>query len=175
MNEESSKGYELFVNQTAPYFQHCAIHRIQCTQTFDLTFAHFWGQFGIPIYIKCNQKILFVNHYVSCSLDPVEAFSTKYRLKVNPNVAVPNSSEHLYSKAIDVNEISIKEQFKLFMDTQSSSIVAPGYRYPCFYIHFEGPLDLCATLVNKQYIHLWKKSFPKRMHGMSGILRSNFL
>jgi hypothetical protein len=164
MNEASSKGYDLFVNYTAPYFQHCTIHRIQCTQTFDLSFAHFWGQFGIPIYIKCNQKILFINDYVSCSLEPMEAHSIKkeYVLKVNPNVAIPRSSDHLYSKVIDVNkEISIKEQFKRFMDAQAASIVPPNYRYPSFFIHFEGSLPFCETLVNRQYIHFIEDVFPE--------------
>ena len=51
MNDDSAEHDKRFEQALRSYYGRSNIERMQCAHTFDLTFAHFWGRFGIPVYI----------------------------------------------------------------------------------------------------------------------------
>jgi predicted TIM-barrel fold metal-dependent hydrolase len=177
MEQDSAQKYEKFESALRPYFGVPATYKmLGCCQTFDLTFAHFWGRFGIPVNIPLGNNFYFINDYVQAGM-------IGEMIAVSPNVVAPESAVdipasfgymdaspakklfHLYAaKFPNSNEVfSFPDQFQRFSDAVSTETrLAPqGHRYPWFFMHFEGNKNTVSQLVNRKYVHLVEPHFAE--------------
>jgi hypothetical protein len=140
-----------------------------CCQTFDLTFAHFWGRFGIPVNIPVEGKVYFVNDYVRAGrfgdnimiCPDVIAPKTLVDTPVNSGYLTPAVEQrlfHLYAAKLPNSneEFSFPDQFQRFLDATSTEtrLFSQGHHYHWFFAHFEGDKTALSGLVHRKYMHI---------------------
>jgi hypothetical protein len=109
MSAESKEKDNLFLAAYRKCYGISQLIRINCTQTFDLTFAHFWGKYGIPTYFPVansagNKLTHFINDFVQAGIAEKEiSFPDRiidglqneisYRVELYPNAYTPKALE----------------------------------------------------------------------------------
>jgi hypothetical protein len=173
MNNESTGAFEQFENKIWPYYGDNTIFRMQCVQTFDMTFSHYWGRWGIPVYIPDSNNLYFINDYVRAGYSVTSPQNQSYDVTVNPNVVAPlttisewKKKYQLYSKQLTTQDsskikkdepFSFKKQFEQFLAYQGN----PGNKTEPFFIHFDGDIQIIQKLISKKFVHLVEPIFPE--------------
>jgi len=170
LNKESINEYNSFEENIIRYYLNNNIIRFQFTQTYDLTFAHYWGRFGIPVYLIVNSndsnkknediKLYYINDFINISYYYIRNYIINIKINIDENVKNPQSgnifsnSFHIYAKKIKNEIFSIKDQFK--QKNQNSMKKEFYYNIPLL-IDFEGENEELEKLINKDFIHLVKR------------------
>jgi predicted TIM-barrel fold metal-dependent hydrolase len=69
MTSSSLSDYnEEFLKETADYFHGTRLIRMNLALSMDMSYGSYWGRFGIPIYIKSDNQMLYINDFVSCEI-----------------------------------------------------------------------------------------------------------
>jgi hypothetical protein len=151
LNLKSSLAYKQFIEHTDYYFQGAKKWFMNCALTYDLTAAHYWGKFGIPVTIERSaDDFCYINDFVTVGFGIENGVYLRHCF---PSTVVPMSTANtrfLYAHALDrAAELSFPDQFHL----GGQSLGIDGFPY----LDFEenrGAGNSCLSLVNKKYIHL---------------------
>jgi hypothetical protein len=181
MNQDSTKAYESFEIGLKSYFGKSSIHRMQLALTFDLTFGHYWGKVGIPVYIPLNGKLFFINDFIQIGTE-ISTSKSKELTVLFPDVYKPQSIsrpissptsifnlQHLYpAKMPNSNEFSFPDSFELFRQWAEPNL-DPSFEpqwYNLFFHDINGSRLAVEKLLKRTFVHLIEPIFDEEKQWM---------
>lgn len=119
----------------------------------DLSFAHYWGLMGIPVYLSLNDDLVFINDFVSLNVDTT---SEGTKIRISDDVLIPAEAEsrhitdlngettliHLFSKRLS------NDRWNDFSWTDPPKIEGRPV------IVFDGDQTLARQCAQKEFVHL---------------------
>ena len=176
LEELSSDTLEDFVDNFSTncdfYYKHTEIMRMNIAHPMDMSFSHFWGKFGIPVYLSGKDAMYYVNDFIQLVIAATSGDHGK-NITVSMDALIPRSAKeqrtgeflgnaatsatiHLYAKALpgDVfdGEFSLKGEFRKYTDFCATR--AQGTKpSEHFYIHFDGDIPNIRQLLSREYVH----------------------
>lgn len=79
---------EEFLKETAGYFHGTRLVRMNFAMSMDMSYGSYWGRSGIPIYIKSDNKMLYINDFVSCDISRDQP-DTSFSVSLNEFTVTP--------------------------------------------------------------------------------------
>jgi predicted TIM-barrel fold metal-dependent hydrolase len=69
LSQKSISGYDdEFLQNTAYYFEGNRIQRMCVALLMDMSYSHYWGRCGLPIYLSTNTNMFYINSFVAASV-----------------------------------------------------------------------------------------------------------
>ncbi len=164
LGEETSDDYvEEFENNCRFYYGDSPLLRVSVALTMDLSFSHYWGKAGLPIYLTGEEGFFFVNDFLALflrrerlyspgtiSLDVDESVTTPYCYRREEGIRV-----HVFPRKLKADPeyaLSLPDEFEL-CKSYTGRPKRNGDRRGHFSVHFEGDLSLAERLVRKSFVH----------------------
>ena len=119
----------------------------------DLSFAHYWGSMGIPIYLSLKDDLVFINDFVRLNVDP-SSEGTKAR--ISDDVLIPAEAQNHHVPDLN-NETTLIHLFaKRLSDDRWAdfSWTDPPKIEGRPMIVFDGDKTLAHQCAQKEFVHL---------------------
>jgi hypothetical protein len=178
LGEETEGKLNDFLKKRNRYYSPCCpFEMISCALLMDFTYAHYWGKFGIPIYLQTasSNDVYFINDYIRVGTKQVQHERlngiTYYTTELDCSLGVlnPVTEEnttlhqrcHLFAGPIkpkSTAENSLSLHFNLFKKRMFATPQNPDIPDDeNSYLWFDGDLKLAEALVQKRFVHLIDK------------------
>lgn len=129
----ADKYEEKFAEKTRYYFESNRIHRMSIALCMDLSFSHYWGRFGLPLYLSTGSSMLYINDFASVVLSQWKESNTLF-VRLEESVVTP--------------EIDISPQYgKACPSDESHSRI---HLFPNFTLEESTPLGFSSSFYPEQ-------------------------
>jgi hypothetical protein len=149
-----------FKEATKYYFKNNNIERIATCLLMDMSYSHYWGNYGLPITLPLADSNVFINDFISAgrvlSDTSIETDFTSLTEEPVFKLTYPDWS-HLFAKFLRGDTFSFKQQFNNFFQTQISNPGTSGVpQADSFFSFSRDPKihDLDSQLIGKEFVHI---------------------
>ncbi|NLD93590.1 MAG: LysM peptidoglycan-binding domain-containing protein [Fibrobacter sp.] len=166
--QKSGETEEAFESKTHYYYTNNSVERIAVCHLMDMSYSHFWGRIGLPIYLPLENSGVYINDFISGGItvalghsEPSAQFTSVTEATV---LSAPLQGwAHLFPKKLPGDKFSFKEQYNNYMQTKISM---PNSIHPTsesFILFSNDPAmrSLNAGLIQKEFIHI-VEDLPKK-------------
>lgn len=144
-----------FVKECAYYYKNKKLLRISMAKQMDMSYAHYWGKTGLPLYLEEFDSMYFINNFINIKIIKSRKYcrrndcdSKHCSIYINPKVKHPRDSG-TSEKLVTYQHLSADFKFKDHFenpDIMHKSII------------FMGDSNQIESMLNKKYIHIIQKA-----------------
>lgn len=166
--QKSGETEEAFESKTHYYYTNNSVERIAVCHLMDMSYSHFWGRIGLPIYLPLENSGVYINDFISGGItvalghpEPCAQFTSVTEATVFS--APLQGWAHLFPKKLPDDKFSFKEQYNNYIQTKISM---PNSIHPTSesFIRFSNDPEtrsLDSVLIQKEFIHI-VEDLPKK-------------
>lgn len=165
-NSENTE--EVFSTKTHYYYKNNSIERIAVCHMMDMSYSHFWGRIGLPIYLPLEESGVYINDFISGGItvalghpEPCAQFTSVTEATVFS--APLQGWAHLFPKKLPGDKFSFKEQYDNYMQTKISMLNSNHPTSESFIQFSNNPAirSVNSGLIQKEFIHI-VENLPKK-------------
>jgi hypothetical protein len=174
LSEDTLEDYtDNFIDKCFFYYANATIARMHIALPMDMSYGHYWGTFGIPVYLSCDGAMYYPNDFIQLTIKstldrreqavsarfgaliPASAYSECLRTETGAEPTL-HDRIHLYSRSLpgDVHHerFSLQQQFENY-EAYLGAIRLQSRPAGHFFIHFEKDLQASRQLLKKRHVH----------------------
>jgi hypothetical protein len=113
-----------FVEATSYYFRNTQFARMNLALCMDLSYTHYWGRLGLPVYLEADNNMFFINDFMAVNLKRKGLYRDTVYVTLNEGVVDPETDIDVDDNgALDINDDRgslIREKAKIHLHSQMS-------------------------------------------------------
>jgi len=141
----------LFDDATHYYFKNNRVERVASCLLMDMSYSHYWADFGLPINMPLGKSSVFINDFITGGVT-YDSETKQYKAGYTSTTEPPGWA-HLFPKSVSGDTFSIKRQYQNGRETAHLR-VDPSDNSFIVFSDDATTKSLDAELMQKEFIHI---------------------